>query len=1200
MTIFRYFSPRFLAAVAFLLAATGAMAQSQEKPILEFRTSAYDTNGESNAIQLLVGSSAEGEYIDVDCGFGTEEHELLPAVFNSDTQAWEGTIITLNVSAEGRVRVYGNAANINILSASGCFIREISCETLTNLIVLDLSHNELERLDLTPLTRLQALYLNDNPFNRQPLVVGTPKEDLIILDIGQMDHLDQAFNLSDYPAMVAFDAWSCHDLRRIDPSGCPDIQKISIDSTPVEQIDVSHNPLLTILNVSDTGIRHLDVSQNPELQQLYCDHLSGTVNEGVRLESLDVTHNPKLLYLFAGGNGFTSVDVSKNPYLLQLYLSNNNLSHIDVSANPLLQNLIIRRNLFDFATLPTPQSQWIQYDYIQKNMEVERCYKVGDVIDLSGRVLREGTTTTCAVYRLSDADPSVFEEMGPDFYSYADGRITLHQTTADSVYVAFANSLFPEFSLDGLPLRTSLFVVKTAAEYGADSKAIVFTPAAANAEVGFKVGMRGASDSTPKTFRVDFGDGRLQEFSATSESTPTALTVEATAFGSVTIYVPEGDDITAFAIEGLPLKSLDVAGAHQLAELTVAGAGLQAIDLGWNRLLQRLCLTGNHFETLNLRGANDAFQKNLLADIDLSDNAIADLTMIDNYSIHHLNLSRNCLTELGMRDADQMLTLDLSDNHLTTINLSYCEKLVSARLSGNDLESIAMPADVSSLQEMRLDANRLSFAALPFEASQFPGTTYVYAPQQSISIAGKGRGADLSAYLYDSLTRIGAAKADGTLLTEGTDFTVEEGKVRFADHLVGCQVYATVSHPAFPDLTLTTTLLEVAGMPTHLLAAFETTGSSPGTLIMVADQPATTICVDWSGEGFDMENYLVGTSPTSFEVLPKAGCTARVWSYEEEDHLTVFSIRGVEMASMDASPMQHLIALTVQGAGLSAITLPQSPALFEMNLENNQLEDIDLTQYPDLAYLVLNGNRLSSFDASLYPGLQLLSLSANELTSVKLANDNLWSLDLADNLLESVDLSQLPNLYQTGLSENRLSALDLSANPDLHVLFLDHNRFTFSTLPLPASFQLYTYANQERLAAPLDDGRIDLSAMASASDGTPTLFRWFVDDSYYDEYGELAGQELVAGEDYDVENGVTTFYRKKLGVVGCLTNEALPQLVHLTTAVDVTPPAGIVLQDADAPAIVDVYTTSGLRTPTDARGIRICRMSDGTTRKMLR
>ena len=71
-------------------------------------------------------------------------------------------------------------------------------------------------------------------------------------------------------------------------------------------------------------------------------------------------------------------------------------------------------------------------------------------------------------------------------------------------------------------------------------------------------------------------------------------------------------------------------------------------------------------------------------------------------------------------------------------------------------------------------------------------------------------------------------------------------------------------------------------------------------------------------------------------------------------------------------------------------------------------------------------------------------------------------------------------------------------------------------------------------------------------------------------------------------------------MVGCLTNEALPQLVHLTTAVDVTPPAGIVLQDADAPAIVDVYTTSGLRTPTDARGIRICRMSDGTTRKMLR
>lgn len=1189
-----------LALLACLLTALGAGAQQTEKPMLEFRTSAYDTNGESNSIQLLISSNTEGDYIDVDCGFGTEEHELQHAVFDTETQSWTGTIITLNVSAEGMVRVYGNPEHIDIVSASGCFIREIDCSQLANLSVLDLSHNELERLDLTPLTCLQALYLNDNPFNKQPLIVGTPKNELVILDIGQMDHLDQRFNLSDYPAMVAFDAWSCHDLRRIDPSGCPNLQKISIDSTPVSEIDVTKNPQLAILNVSDTGIRRLDVSQNPELQQLYCDHLSGTINPGVRLESLDVTHNPKLLYLFAGGNGFEQVDVSKNPYLLQLYLSNNNLRHIDVSANTMLQNLIIRRNLFDFATLPTPSQQWIQYDYIQKNMEVERCYKVGDVIDLSQRVLREGTTTTCAVYRLSDADPSVFEQMGPDFYTYEDGRITLRQATADSVYVAFANTLFPEFSVDGLPLRTSLFVVKTAEDYGADLRTLSFTPASVPAEVSFTVGMRDASAASPKTFRVDWGDGKLQDVVATAALTPETQTVSGTALGPVSIYVPEGEDLTAFAIAGQELTQMDVRQAHQLAELTIEGAGLTDIDLQWNRLLQRLCLTGCQLDSLNLRGANDAFQKNLLADIDLHDNHISKLQMIDNFSVHHLNLSGNRLTELSMRDTDQMETLDLSDNQLSTINLSYCEKLVSARLSGNVLESITMPADVTRLDELVVSDNCLRFSTLPFEASQFAGTTYVYAPQKPIAIAQRGRGADLTAYLYGEETEIGVVKADGTKLTPGTDFTLDGGKVRFAEHLIGESLCATVSHPAFPELTLNTTAIEMAGMPTHLLATFEPTSTETGTLIMVADQPATTLCVDWSGEGFDLQTYLVGTSPTTFEVTPKAGCKATVWSYDENDHLTVFSIRGVKMASMDARPMHNLIALTVHSAGLSDISLPEAPELFEMNLEGNQLKDIDLTQYPKLAYLVLNGNALQTFDASLYPNLELLSVSTNQLRSVTLKNEKLWSLDLAGNELEQVDLTQLPNLYQLGLSENSLSTLDVSANTDLHVLFLDHNRFTFATLPLPAQFQLYTYANQERLTVNLENGAIDLKEVATAPDGTPTEFRWFVDDPYYDENGELTGEELVRDEDYSVVDAVTTFCRKQSGVVGCMTNEAFPQLLLLTSAVNVVPPSGIATVEPMAPGVQEAYGLDGRRIAASARGVRIVRMSDGTTRKIVR
>ena len=620
-------------------------------------------------------------------------------------------------------------------------------------------------------------------------------------------------------------------------------------------------------------------------------------------------------------------------------------------------------------------------------------------------------------------------------------------------------------------------------------------------------------------------------------------------------------------------------------------------------MLTRLEMTGNSLNSLNLRGANDAFQKNLLAHIALPSNGISKLTMVDNYGVHHLNLAGNRLTELSMRDTDNMETLDLSGNALSTLNLSYCERLVSARLSDNCLAEIVMPADVTYLDELDIRGNRFRFATLPFEAPDFRGATYLYADQQPITVGSKGIGMDLSSELYTEggETAICVLLADGTLLNAGTDYTVNEGKVRLNDALIGQEVYATLNHPAFPDLTLRTTIMQMAGMPTHLLGEFDVTTSDPATLILCSDISNTDICIDWSGEGFDLQNYTVGDMPTTFEITPQAGRTAKVWSYEEDDHLTVFSIRNVGMSRMDLSPMTHLIALTVISAGLSDITLPESPELFEMNLEGNNLSDIDLTMYPRLSYLGLTDNQLTTFDASKYPNLGLLSIGRNQLSEIRLDNPQLWSLDLAGNNLEEVDLTRLPELYQCGLSENRLSQLDLSGNTGLRVLFLDHNRFTFATLPMSAELQLYTYAGQEALNPNFANGISDLSATAAAADGTPTTFRWFIGEPYYDEFGELTGEELITDEEFNTENGVTSFYKALDGIVGALTNDALPGLVLLTEEFDITSTVGIDILTIDPQTTVSgIYTTDGRRSGSEGRGIRIYRMTDGTSLKVLR
>ncbi len=54
----------------------------------------------------------------------------------------------------------------------------------------------------------------------------------MILRLDIIDRLDQSFNLSDYPALVAFDGYHNMDLRNVDPTGCPEAQVLSVENGP--------------------------------------------------------------------------------------------------------------------------------------------------------------------------------------------------------------------------------------------------------------------------------------------------------------------------------------------------------------------------------------------------------------------------------------------------------------------------------------------------------------------------------------------------------------------------------------------------------------------------------------------------------------------------------------------------------------------------------------------------------------------------------------------------------------------------------------------------------------------------------------------------------------------------------------------------------------------------------------------------------
>ena len=1133
--------------LAFLTLPIQAADDDLGTPIATFHTLAYESQGAENVINILFGATETGHSIIVDDGNTRQTLELQVATIDSESGNWSGSVATCTVSKEGWVKVYGNAEVINLINASGCKIDRADLSQLTTLNILDMSLNELKALNLEGLMRMQALYLNDNPFSETPLLVGSDKEGMLILDIGQVGQLDPSFTLKDYPALRSFDAWYCQQLYKVEPEGCPNLQRLSIDTTPVQELDVTKNPLLQTLNISETAIQDIDLSQNANLRELYCDH-SGSGTDR-KLKTIDLSHNPYLIRLFASGNLFESIDLSKNIYLTDIFLNYNQLSAIDLSQHQYIINLMLRNNNLDFATLPLPQDVWTQYDYMQRPMPVAKSYAVGATIDLSKRVLREGYTTTMALYRTSDSDPSALTALDESYYRYENGVVTLLKETAgDSIYVAFACDAFPALTLDGMPLKTEKFVVKTAEDFNKAALALSFIPANATGAVAFGVGMQGASEETPKTLGVDFGDGVMHDFRITSEklTNETVNVNAANSNGPISLYIAGDDQLTALSINGTALTDINLSAAKQLKQLYLNDTRMKSIDLGWNRALEVLELTGNDFDSLNIRGANDAFQKNLLQDINLSNNQLNKVTLNDNYTIHHLNLSHNQLTELSFKDGDMMESINVADNQLERIELSYCTILKKLDISNNRIVSIVMPEE-HQLQSLHCENNALSFTSLP----QLEGVAdYVYAPQSQVTIATQGPGADLSAHNLNKQTVYTWKTTDGEMLTAGTDYTVTDGRTRFQPSTFGKQLYCEMTHEAFNQLTLTTSAIESMDLPAYELGRFTMTADSAAILVLRTAGDPINIGIDWQGDGTDYEQFTVTNEACRFDVKGRTGATARVCAYSETPGLTVFSLNKLPLSQADFSKMTELVMLSVNNAGLSNITLPQSKELSEMSLDGNRFSQLDLTQYEKLYYLMLNNNEFKTFDASLYPNLGLLGLGGNRLTDVKFDNPQLWSLSLSGNELTEVDFSKAKSLYQLSLDYNKLSRLDVSKLKELAVLFVDHNRFTFSTLPVNKGYALYTYANQDYVEIEAHNGIVDLSSEANIY-GIDTEYRWFVDAPFINENGELDGEELFVDVEYSVNGGITTFLRPEENVMCVMTNSNFPDLYLCTTFIDV-------------------------------------------------
>lgn len=337
------------------------------------------------------------------------------------------------------------------------------------------------------------------------------------------------------------------------------------------------------------------------------------------------------------------------------------------------------------------------------------------------------------------------------------------------------------------------------------------------------------------TVQIDWGNGEK----VTSEVIPAydgrnQVNVFGTVSGEGKVKIYD-DNIVYFEcssrVDGAQVLSLDVTKATTLKDLTANTNKLTAIDLTKNTELEKLTINNNQLTSIDISKCTK------LTTLDITNNLLTAIDITKNQALQTLRIGQNKLAgELDLSTNPTIMSVYALKNELTSVKIgnntaskpyfSFNEnKLTSFDASGikdagnatlflisNQLTEITLPS--TKMKSINISKNNFTIATLP---ATTVAKTLTYAPQADYAIAETykvGDVLDLSSLTNATLnTQFQVMKSDKTPLTEGTDYTIADGKITFLT--AQDAVYITMTSTLYPKFTGTniykTTVTKVEG-----------------------------------------------------------------------------------------------------------------------------------------------------------------------------------------------------------------------------------------------------------------------------------------------------------------------------------------------------------------------------------------------------
>ncbi|AAZ26200.1 leucine-rich repeat domain-containing protein [Colwellia psychrerythraea] len=265
---------------------------------------------------------------------------------------------------------------------------------LENLVLLNLTNNELKTIDISKNKALRHLWLGHNGLsvidvthNKLLEIIWLYFTEISEIDVSQnqlltslilsgknLTSLNVEKNVELVDLYISFTSISTLDLNNNEK-----LVSLRAEDTPLTSIDISNNKLLEAFYTSINELTFLDLSQNVKLKELHLwknklasidvsanVELTYLLISDNQLSSIDIYQNTKLTFLTLSKNMLSTVNVSQNTELTTLDLWRNNFTNLDVSMNTKLSKLVIRENPFFSCTnieIITEQLPGIEFLY---------------------------------------------------------------------------------------------------------------------------------------------------------------------------------------------------------------------------------------------------------------------------------------------------------------------------------------------------------------------------------------------------------------------------------------------------------------------------------------------------------------------------------------------------------------------------------------------------------------------------------------------------------------------------------------------------------------------------------------------------------------------------------------------------------------------------------------------------------------------